>query len=275
MLQVASKPPVKPGNPLINIILLVATIGTTFFTGYLLSGETGSIVSAALFSAALLSILGTHEMAHKLTANRHGVEASYPYFIPGLPTFGAVIQQKSLAPNRDALFDLGFSGPIVGFIVAVLVSVIGIPWSTPEIVAELPLGVIQPPILFDFLAGILLRFETPSSGFLLIVLHPVAYAGYIGMIVTMLNLMPIGQLDGGHVAHVLLGETVRAVLSFVAIVALLFVAWPMALIAYFLSRARHPDALDSVSPVSRTRKIAAIVLIVVFVLCVAPVMSLF
>jgi membrane-associated protease RseP (regulator of RpoE activity) len=275
MLQVASKPPVKPGNPLINIILLVATIGTTFLTGYLLSGETGSIVSAALFSAALLSILGTHEMAHKLTANRHGVEASYPYFIPGLPTFGAVIQQKSLAPNRDALFDLGFSGPIVGFIVAVLVSVIGIPWSTPEIVAELPLGVIQPPILFDFLAGLLLRFETPSSGFLLIVLHPVAYAGYIGLIVTMLNLMPIGQLDGGHVAHVLLGETVRAVLSFVAIVALLFVAWPMALIAYFLSRARHPDALDAVSPVSRTRKIAAIVLIVVFVLCVAPVMSLF
>lgn len=277
MLQVVSKPPIKPGNPLINIILLIATIGTTFYTGYLLSGETtGSFVSAALFSAALLSILGAHEMAHKLTANRHGVEASYPYFIPGLPTFGAVIQQKSLAPNRDALFDLGFSGPIVGFILAVAVSIIGIPWSTPEIVAELPAGIIQPPILFDFLASMLLKFGAPPSDrFLLIVLHPVAYAGYIGMIVTMLNLMPIGQLDGGHVAHVLLGENVRTVLSIVAIVALLLVAWPMALIAYFLSRVRHPDALDAVSPVSRTRKIAAIVLIVVFVLCVAPVMSLF
>jgi membrane-associated protease RseP (regulator of RpoE activity) len=276
MLQVVSKPPIKPGNPLINVILLVATIGTTFYTGYIISGETaGSFVSAALFSAALMSILGAHEMAHKLTANRHGVEASYPYFIPGLPTFGAVIQQKSLAPNRDALFDLGFSGPIVGFIVAVLVSLIGIPWSTPEIVVELPLGVIQPPILFDFLASILLKFETPSSGFLLIVLHPVAYAGYIGMIVTMLNLMPIGQLDGGHVAHVLLGEKVRTVLSIVAIISLLFVAWPMALIAYFLSRVRHPDALDAVSPVSRTRKFASIVLIVVFVLSIAPVMSLF
>jgi membrane-associated protease RseP (regulator of RpoE activity) len=276
MLQVMSKPPTKPGNPLINIILLVATIGTTFYTGYLLSGETaGSLVSAALFSAALMSILGAHEMAHKLTANRHGVEASYPYFIPGLPTFGAVIQQKSLAPNRDALFDLGFSGPIVGFILAVAISIIGIPWSTPEIVFELPAGVIQPPILFDFLASMLLKFETPSNGFLLIILHPVAYAGYIGMIVTMLNLMPIGQLDGGHVAHVLLGETVRTVLSVVAIVSLLFVAWPMALIAYFLSRVRHPDALDAVSPVSGTRKFAAIVLIVVFVLCIAPVISLF
>jgi len=275
MLQVAAKPPVKPGNPMINIILLIATIGTTFFTGYFLLGETGSIASGALFSAALLSILGAHEMAHKLTANRHGVEASYPYFIPGLPTFGAVIQQKSLAPNRDALFDLGFSGPIVGFIVAVLVSIIGIPWSTPEIVAELPLSVIQPPILFDFLASILLRFETPSSGFLLIVLHPVAYAGYIGLIVTMLNLMPIGQLDGGHIAHVLLGERVRTVLSIVAIFSLLLVAWPMALIAYFLSRVRHPDALDAVSPVSWTRKAAAIVSVVVFVLCVAPVLPLF
>lgn len=276
MLQVASKPPVKPGNPLINIILLVATIGTTFYTGYLLLGETASsLVGAALFSVALMSILGAHEMAHKLTANRHGVEASYPYFIPGLPTFGAVIQQKSLAPNRDALFDLGFSGPIVGFILAVAVSIIGIPWSTPEIVLELPAGIIQPPILFDFLASFLLKFETPSSGFVLIALHPVAYAGYIGMIVTMLNLMPIGQLDGGHVAHVLLGENVRTVLSVVAIVSLLLVAWPMALIAYFLSRVRHPDALDAVSPVSRTRKFAAIVLIVVFVLCVAPVMPLF
>jgi membrane-associated protease RseP (regulator of RpoE activity) len=276
MLQVVSKPPTKPGNPLINIILLLVTIGTTFYTGYLLSGDTAdSLISAALFSAALLSILGAHEMAHKLTANRHGVEASYPYFIPGLPTFGAVIQQKSLAPNRDALFDLGLSGPIVGFVLAVAVSIIGIPWSTVQIVSQLPSGLIQPPILFDFLANMLLKFETPSSGFALIVLHPVAYAGYIGMIVTMLNLMPIGQLDGGHVAHVLLGENVRTVLSIVAIFSLLLVAWPMALIAYVLSRVRHPDALDAVSPVSQTRKIAAIVLVIVFVLCLAPVLPLF
>jgi membrane-associated protease RseP (regulator of RpoE activity) len=217
-------------------------------------------------------------MGHKLAANRHGIEATYPYFIPGFPpigTFGAVIQQKSLAPNRDALFDLGFTGPIIGFILAVVVSIIGIPMSHPEVVGELPAGIIQPPILFDFLAGLLLKLETPSSGFLVIMLHPVAYAGYIGLIVTMLNLMPIGQLDGGHVAHVLLGEKVRTVLSIAAIFSLLLVAWPMALIAYFLSRVRHPDALDAVSPVSRTRKIAAIVLIAVFVLCVAPVISLF
>jgi membrane-associated protease RseP (regulator of RpoE activity) len=278
MLQVVSKPPVKPSNPLINVVLLIATIGTTLFTGFILSGDViDPFIGAVMFSIAIMSILGAHEMGHKLTANRHGIEATYPYFIPGLPpigTFGAVIQQKSLAPNRDALFDLGFSGPIIGFILAVAVSIIGIPMSRVSPVVVLPAGTIQPPILIDLLASILLKFPADSP-FVLIELHPVAYAGYIGMIVTMLNLMPVGQLDGGHVAQVLLGERARAVVAVVAIVALFLVAWPMAILAYFLSRVRHPDALDAVSPVSRIRKFASIVLIVVFVLSVAPVASLF
>lgn len=277
MLQVVSKPPTKPGNPLINIVLLIATIGTTFYTGYFLSGGTAdSLTSAAMFSVALMSILGAHEMGHKLTANRHGVEASYPYFIPGLPTFGAVIQQKSLAPNRDALFDLGCSGPIIGFLLSVAVLIVGIPMSNVVPVSELPSGLIQPPILLDFLANNLLRFPAaPVGSFLVIELHPVAYAGYIGMVVTMLNLMPIGQFDGGHVAHVLLGDNARTVVSIIAIVSLLLIAWPMALIAYFLSRVKHPDALDAVSPVSRTRRYASIALIIIFALSVAPVVPLF
>jgi membrane-associated protease RseP (regulator of RpoE activity) len=280
MLQVVSKPPIKPGNPLINIVLLIATIGTTLFTGFLLSGDAiDPFIGAVMFSIAIMSILGAHEMGHKLTANRHGIDATYPYFIPGIPpigTFGAVIQQKSLAPNRDALFDLGFSGPIIGFILAVVVSIIGIPMSTVRIVQELPMGTITPPILLDFLVNSLLKLPTASpSDILLIELHPVAYAGYIGMVVTMLNLMPVGQLDGGHVAQVLLGERTRTIVGIVAIVSLLFVAWPMALLAYFLSRVRHPDALDAVSPVSRTRKFASVILIVVFVLSVAPLASLF
>ncbi len=278
VLQVVSKPRVNPSNPWINVALLIATIGTTLLTGYFLSeGLTDQLMGAVLFSVAIMSILGAHEMGHKLTANRYGVEATFPYFIPGFPpigTFGAVIQQKSLAPNRDALFDLGFSGPAIGFLLAVVVSIIGIPLSTITVVQQLPQGLIQPPILLDFLANALLRFEPITSGFALIELHPVAYAGYIGLIVTMLNLMPVGQLDGGHVAQVMLGPTARAVISIVAIVSLLFIAWPMALIAYLLSRVRHPDALDAVSPVSRTRKLAAVALIVVFVLSVAPVAPL-
>lgn len=279
VLQVVQKPAVSPSNPLVNVILLVATIGTTLYTGYDLSrGITDPIIGAVLFSAALMLILGAHEMGHKLAANRHGVDATYPYFIPGLPpigTFGAVIQQKSLAPNRDALFDLGFSGPIIGFVLAVIISIIGLPMSSVGIVQELPPQLIQPPLLLDFLANSLLKFPSvPSGDFLLIELHPVAYAGYIGMIVTMLNLMPVGQLDGGHVAHVLLGETARAVVSVVAIVSLLLIAWPMAIIAFLLSRVRHPDALDGVSEVSSRRKAASIILVVVFILSVSPIAPL-
>jgi membrane-associated protease RseP (regulator of RpoE activity) len=256
---------------LINILLLLATIATTLVTGYLLAGPAANPwLDAVMFSVALLSILGAHEMGHKLTANRHRVEATYPYFIPGippLPTFGAVIQQKSLPPNKDALFDLGISGPLIGFLVTLIVTILGLKLSV--IVSEIPPEG-QPlvtPLLFDFLSTL---FGPTGKGSVLLV-HPVAYAGYIGMIVTMLNLLPVGQLDGGHIAHVLFGNTASMVLSTIAIVSMLFISWPMALIAYFVSRIRHPGSLDEVSQLSSNRKLAAIVLVVIFILSVAPI----
>lgn len=274
MLQVVPKPPVRPSSKWVNIVLLIATIVTTLITGYLLSEtESDPWIGAGMFSVALLSILGAHEMAHKFTANRHKVEATYPYFIPGippLPTFGAVIQQKSLPPNKDALFDLGISGPLLGFLMTIAVTIVGIRLSVilptePE--NSVPLVT---PLLFDFLSIV---FQPPGEGLVLMV-HPVAYAGYIGMIVTMLNLLPVGQLDGGHIAHVALGETTRTVLSVIAVVAMLFISWPMALIAYLVSRVKHPGSLDDVSELSRGRKLATIALIVIFILSVAPVASI-
>jgi len=276
MLQVVAKPPVRPSRPLINLVLLVATIGTTLITGYLLSQSgLNPWVDAIMFSTAIMSILGAHEMGHKLTADRHKVEATYPYFIPGvppLPTFGAVIQQKSLPPNKDALFDLGISGPLIGFLVTIIVTIVGIKLSVILPTAPEETAPLVTPLLFDFLTAL---FPPVGEGSVLLV-HPVAYAGYIGMIVTMLNLVPIGQLDGGHIAHVLLGETkTRFVLSFVAMISLLFISWPMALIAYFLSQVRHPGSLDDVSKLSRSRKLATMGLVVIFVLSVAPVFPLF
>jgi len=275
MLQIVPKPPVKPSRPLINILLLLATIATTLITGYLLAGPAANPwLDAIMFSVALLSILGAHEMGHKLTANRHRVEATYPYFIPGippLPTFGAVIQQKSLPPNKDALFDLGISGPLIGFLVTLIVTILGLKLSV--IVSEIPPGgqLLVTPLLFDFLGAL---FGPTGEGSVLLV-HPVAYAGYIGMIVTMLNLIPVGQFDGGHIAHVLFGDTtLGTALSFIAIVSMLFVSWPMALLAYFLSRAKHPDSLDGVSKLSLSRKLATIVPIAIFILSVAPIASI-
>jgi len=270
MLQVVPKPQVKPSRPAINIALLIATVATTLITGYIISG---TLLDAILFSAALMSILGAHEMGHKLTADRHKVEATYPYFIPGippLPTFGAVIQQKSLPPNKDTLFDLGFSGPVIGFAIAVMVSIIGIPMSSVSIVTKLPPGSFQTPLLLDFLANTLLKTPPIQNGqFLLLELHPLAFAGYIGMVVTMLNLLPIGQLDGGHVAYVLVGEKSRTAVSFIALVALLFISWPMAFIAFLILRVRHPAPLDDVSRLSTGRKLATLALVLIFILSVA------
>src|SRR4030065_1746153 len=136
VLKVAQKPPVKASNPTIYWVLFLATVGTTFATGYFSFPNTGidPIFSGVIFSAAILTVLGLHEMGHKLTANRKKVEATSPYFIPGPPplgTLGAVIMQKSLPPNRDSLFDIGANGPIAGFVVALVFSVVGLMLLTP------------------------------------------------------------------------------------------------------------------------------------------------
>src|SRR3989304_7509400 len=148
VLKVVPKPPVKPSNPRTNLLLLLATVATTFFTGYIGFSGTGinPIVSGAIFSAAILAVLGIHEMGHKITANKKKIDATSPYFIPGLPplgTMGAVIMQKSLPRNRDALFDVGANGPLAGFIVAWVFRAIGllllIPAPTPPDVTALNL----------------------------------------------------------------------------------------------------------------------------------------
>jgi len=287
VLQIVPKPLVKTSPKTTNIALFLATIATLLATGYVLSlGWTEAIpnpmTGALMFTAALMAILGAHEMAHKLAANKHRVESTYPYFIPGLPypfgigTFGAVIQQKSMAPSRDALFDLGMSGPVTGFLVTILVAIVGISMSNISIVTELPPGSFQAPLLLDFLAGMILKFPSVLPGqYTLINLHPVAFAGYIGMIVTMLNLLPAGMLDGGHVAKVLLEDKKRTILSYITILALVLIgAWLMAILVLFLMRYPHPGSLDDVSPLSKSRKLVTFALIAIFVLTVAPLIAL-
>lgn len=277
VLQIVSKPTVKPSRKTTNIILFLATLTTLVVTGYLLSlnwTQQDPLIGAALFTGAMMAILGAHEMAHKLAANRHSVEATYPYFIPGIPplgTFGAVIQQKSLAPNRDALFDLGMSGPVTGFIITIFVTIVGIQLSQLTFILPENASPIQTPLLFDLIATV---FPPIGQGKILL-LHPVAYAGYIGMIVTMLNLLPAGQLDGGHVARVLLGERARTILAYIAILALVVIgAWLMAILVFFFMRYPHPGSLDDVAPLSISRKLVAIALIAIFVLTVAPLITL-
>ncbi len=270
VLRVLEKTPVQPNRNIINIALFFATLGTVFFSGYLYSLN---ILDAIMFTGAIMAILGTHEMGHKLLADKHDIEATYPYFIPGLPpigTFGALIRQKALPPNRDALFDLGFTGPITGFIIAVIVTLIGIQLST-YVPYDSDLGLLPVPLLFRFIVSVF----PPSGTGDVIQLHPVAFAGWVGMVVTMLNLVPSGMFDGGHVARSVTGERAHKILSYLGIAVLAIVWWPMAILALFFSATKHPGPLDDVSKLSNLRKVGAVVLLVVFILSVVQMWSLF
>ena len=278
ILRIVSKPYVKPSRPLVNWALFLATLCTVLYAGYLQStGLPNPLGGAVMFAGAIMGILGSHEMGHKLLAGKHDIEATYPYFIPGIPpigTFGAVIQQKSLPPNKDALFDLGVSGPIVGFLVTLAVTAIGIPLSMYKWVpADSP--TLPAPLLFSLIGRVFSPTGTipPSPGpdypMLVVVLHPVAYAGWVGMVITMLNLLPAGMLDGGHTVRSILGPKTHRILGYLAVTLLfIFNYWLMAILVLFMLGYQHPGPLDGVSKLTNGRKIASVLLVLIFVLCV-------
>ncbi|MFQ5758254.1 MAG: site-2 protease family protein [Candidatus Bathyarchaeia archaeon] len=275
VLQAMRKPPTKPSRKIINIVLFFATLATVFLAGYWQSLD---VTDAVMFTGAIIAILGSHEMGHKIAADKHGVEATYPYFVPGPPpigTFGAVIQQKSLPPNREALFDLGSAGPVTGFIVSIIVTLIGVQLSVR--VPEAPPGAVPwpypNPILFEWLFRFAATFFPLGGTGDLILVHPVVFAGWVGMVVTVLNLIPVGMFDGGHIARTFLGERTRSIISYLAIATFLvlgFLVWEAfmmwALIAIFFSFMRHPGPLDDASKVTTGRKLAALGMAVMFFL---------
>ncbi len=277
-LKVAPKPTIKPSNPRTNWILLLATVFTTFITGYfMLPPEAGidPLISGAIFSVSILTVLGVHEMGHKLTANKKQIDATSPYFIPGPPplgTLGAVIMQKSLPPNRDSLFDVGANGPIAGFIVAVIFSAIGmtllIPATIPAGAGELSLIPVSWILLMRAFSGLNLipQVTPPNNGWFL---HPITFAGWAGMIVTMLNLLPAAMLDGGHVARSVASDKQRFILTLASVAILLLSGTEfivMAFLIVFMSMSKHPGPLDDVSGLSRNRKLLTIALVAFFIL---------
>jgi len=281
VLRIIPKQPVKPSNILVNWILFFATIATTFVTGYLLSAglvEIGAMpspfIGAATFMIAIMTVLGLHEIGHKLTADKRGIDATSPYFIPGPPpilggfgTFGAVIVQKSLPPNKDALFDVGSSGPIWGFVLASVISIVGLMASPVLPIEGSEVQGLPIPLIFQIFLIFVIRL--PPNHYVLP--HPVAFAGWIGMIITMLNLLPAAMLDGGHISRSLFGERARSVLTALSILFLIVsgegIFWAMAILVLFMSTYKHPGPLDDVSSLSTGRKIQAVILVVIFLLC--------
>ena len=277
VLKILAKPPTQPSRKIINIALFFATLGTVFISGYILADA--DIIGALLFTGAIMVILGSHEMGHKLLADKHDVEATYPYFIPsppppfGIGTFGAVIRQKSLPPNRDSLFDIGFTGPLMSFLLSIPFIAIGLIFSSynwmPKGDPSLPSSLLM--ILIQFLGfqplGEIPPVPTgPMEYELAINLHPIAFAGWIGILVTVLNLVPSGMFDGGHVARSVVGDRAHKILSYVGVILLAYVSLPMAFLALFFSMAKHPGPLDDVSKLTTLRKVGAIGLVSIFIL---------
>lgn len=210
------------GFPWTNVILFVATVGTTLFAGsawYHLDLENPlNILGAWPFVVAVLGVLGIHELGHYVMSRHHDVDATLPYFIP-IPTFigtmGAVIRMKGQIPDRRALFDIGVAGPLAGLAATILVTAVGLmlpPIMVPETSlqqgTQIELG--MPPLFhaIAFVVGEPISYADPR-----LQVNPVVFGGWVGMFVTFLNLIPVGQLDGGHIVRAVFGdrqETVAA-----------------------------------------------------------------
>ena len=278
------------GRPWLNLALFLATVASTTLVGashyqaFASDYETTLTAPFVLwsglwYSVTILAILGAHELGHYYACRYYRVDASLPYFLPApflTGTLGAVIRIRQLIPTKPILFDIGVAGPIAGFVVAVPALFLGLSLShvlpLPENFVGLSLG--EPP-LFRLAAWMI--WGTAPEGYSLN-LHPVAFAAWFGLLITALNLFPIGQLDGGHIAYATFGQrsTLVTMVAAAAVILLTFyslswIAWAVVTVFMLLKFGpRHPRTLDHHIPLDRRRMLVAIGALVMFVLCFTP-----
>ncbi len=239
------------------------------------------LAQGVTFSAALLAILFSHEMGHYLACRYYKVDATLPYFIPAPPlflagTFGAFIKIRSPIPSRRALFDIGLAGPLAGFVVAVPLSVIGVLTVGAPVPPQAHVIYFNDPLLFRLIArvaGVPLDPNSPTN--------PYYMAAWIGLLVTSLNLMPVGQLDGGHGtfslfgarAHRLIGRTAFIAVSVLAVLGFWWHGSPSgflyAVLLAVMMRVPHPPPFIT-EPLGTKRILVAITTLIVFILCFWP-----
>jgi membrane-associated protease RseP (regulator of RpoE activity) len=265
----------------LHILLFIATFLTTLFAGALLNGvipweQPEKIHLGLPFSLTLLLILMTHELSHYFMSRKHNVSATLPYFIPApsiIGTFGAVIKMKPPIPDRRSLIDIGASGPIGGLVIAVIASFIGLSLSELKPAGEFEGGIsFGSSLLFSFLTELVLQADPEQYD---ILLHPVAFAGWIGILVTSLNLLPIGQLDGGHITYALFGEKheliSKGMIPVLIILGILFwhgwIVW--AVIMFFLGY-KHPPVVYPYIQLDKKRKLVGWISLVIFILTFTP-----
>lgn len=291
LLYIIKKPKRKVKPVWINYALFVATIITTTLAGsfqwvsiynkdwiemispeYILQGF-------IFFSVPLMLILGIHEMGHYYASKKHNVDASLPYFIPLPPpiftlgTFGALISTREPIPDRKSLLDIGAAGPICGFLVAIPIALLGFYFMQQNPIYPLTTNVegvtIMYPLILQFFSNF---FTVPANT----IIHPTAFAAWVGMFVTGLNLMPIGQLDGGHVSRALLKEKSKyvtwAAIATIIGLGFIYTGWlVIAIFILFLLGTQHPAPLNELHPLDNRRIIIGVAALLIFVLCFAPI----
>ncbi len=293
--------PHQPRRVFLPALLFICTVVTTLLAGIslhlsFLHGAGLSTVSPELislrdpqtwlmgvpFSVTLLLILVAHEMGHFVACRYYGIDATYPYFLPAPPppfspfgTFGAVIRIKSPFGNARELFDVGIAGPIAGFIVLLPALVVGLSMSTIY-QGKITEGVIEfgEPLLFKCLSVLFFHGQAGEIN-----LHPIGFAAWFGMLATSLNLIPIGQLDGGHIVYAIWGSRGHlwaSRISLLLVVALavstfspVYFGW--ALVLLLLLGLRHPSPLNPGPPIDRGRILLVVIAAVILVLTFIPV----
>lgn len=266
----------------INVVLALATFITTMVMGSFLFGadpisNPSDVVRGVPFTIAIMAVLGSHETGHYIVAKRHGMQTSLPYFIPfpsPVGTMGAVIKHRGPIPNRKALFDVGIAGPLIGLFVSIIVTIIGLlqpPVATIPDGSQIQLGI---PPLFELIARLIPAADTS-------VMHPIAFAGWVGMLVTALNLIPAGQLDGGHILRAMIGERASHVSALMPVVLLttsvytilfrnqdgsMWLFWGLLLVVF--AAAGHPRPLNDDIPIGKGRMVLGIVTFFLGLLCV-------
>jgi membrane-associated protease RseP (regulator of RpoE activity) len=268
----------QPSRLWVALLLFVLTVASTTYIGTLI-GE-GDVLVGLSFSAALLSILLAHEMGHFLVARRMGVAVSYPFFIPFpfpiLGTMGAFISIKEPPPDRKTILAIGIAGPLAGLVVAIPVVLLGLGLSQVQPLVPEQGGLMEGNSLLYAGLKVLMFGKFLPGGGEDVFLHPVALAGWAGLLVTSLNLLPAGQLDGGHIFFALFGARVAQYVTMAVAVALLglgflwngWFLWAILVAAFGM---QHVPLLNEVTPLRSTWRLLAVAGLVVFVLVFIPV----
>lgn len=257
---------IRGDRPIINIALFLLTIFTTYW------------LNGIYYSLSIVSILLAHEMGHYLMCRKYGISATLPFFIP-IPfapfgTMGAFIKMRERIPNRRALFDVGVAGPLAGLALTIPILIIGLKNSNFVQVESISKEnmFLGESFLFSQLAKLMLG--TAPEGYDTI-LHPMAYAGWVGLFVTALNLLPIGQLDGGHVLYALFGGKSRHVykftmLGFIIIGAFLYPGWLLLIILLLWFGFRHPAPENDYIPLDPKRRLIGYFTFFIFLISFIP-----